>query len=125
MRSPKIDSPPGGNAPTELVVKDIKEGNGAEAKAGDNGPGPVLGRAAQGRHAVRRLVGPRRAVLVPARRGQVIPGWDQGVAGMKEGGRRVLVIPSDLGYGPPGLAGAIGPGETLVFVVDLEKIKSP
>ena len=57
--------------------------------------------------------------------GQVIPGWDQGVAGMKDGGRRVLTIPPDLGYGEAGAGGAIGPNETLVFVVDLEKISSP
>ena len=54
--------------------------------------------------------------------GMVIPGWDQGVAGMKEGGRRVLTIPSDLGYGDAGAPPTIPPGATLVFVVDLEKI---
>ena len=51
--------------------------------------------------------------------GQVIQGWDQGVAGMKVGGRRRLTIPSDLGYGPYGAGGVIKGGETLVFVVDL------
>jgi peptidylprolyl isomerase len=54
--------------------------------------------------------------------GQVIPGWDQGIVGMKEGGRRVLVIPPDLGYGAAGQPPSIGPNETLVFAVDLEKI---
>ena len=52
-------------------------------------------------------------------KGQVIPGWDQGVAGMKVGGRRRITIPPDLAYGKRGAGGVIGPDETLVFVVDL------
>jgi peptidylprolyl isomerase len=51
--------------------------------------------------------------------GQVIAGWDQGVAGMKVGGRRQLVIPPDLAYGDRGAGHAIAPGETLIFVCDL------
>jgi len=54
--------------------------------------------------------------------GQVIKGWDQGVAGMKVGGRRRLVIPARLGYGDRGAGRDIKPGETLVFVVDLLKV---
>ena len=52
---------------------------------------------------------------------RVIQGWDFGVAGMREGGRRTLVIPPSLGYGPRGM-GPIAPNETLVFVVDLVKV---
>src|SRR6059036_1851051 len=52
-------------------------------------------------------------------KGQVIPGWDQGVAGMRVGGRRRITIPPDLAYGKHGAGGVIGPDETLVFVVDL------
>lgn len=51
--------------------------------------------------------------------GQVISGWDQGVQGMKVGGRRQLVIPAHLAYGDRGAGGRIGPGETLIFVCDL------
>ena len=53
---------------------------------------------------------------------QVIAGWDEGVAGMKVGGRRQLTIPPDMGYGAAGAGGAIGPNETLIFVVDLRSI---
>ena len=56
--------------------------------------------------------------------GQVIPGWDQGVTGMKVGGRRELVIPPDLAYGGQGSPPAIGPDATLVFVIDLLDVKS-
>jgi len=56
-------------------------------------------------------------------KGQVIAGWDQGVAGMKVGGRRRITIPPDLAYGQRGAGGVIGPGETLVFVVDLVGVR--
>ena len=52
-------------------------------------------------------------------KGQVIRGWDEGVAGMKVGGRRRITIPPDMAYGTRGAGGVIGPNETLVFVVDL------
>jgi len=52
----------------------------------------------------------------------VIPGWDQGVAGMKEGGRRQLTIPPELAYGEEGRPPAIAPNDTLIFVIDLLKV---
>ena len=55
--------------------------------------------------------------------GDVIPGWDEGLVGMKEGGRRLLVIPGDLAYGPTGQPPDIGPDETLVFAVDLIEVE--
>ena len=54
----------------------------------------------------------------------MIKGWDEGIAGMKVGGRRELIVPPDLGYGPQGQPPAIGPNETLVFVVDLLDVQS-
>jgi peptidylprolyl isomerase len=56
-------------------------------------------------------------------KGKVIPGWDEGLAGMRVGGRRRLTIPPDLAYGQRGAGGVIGPGETLVFVVDLVGVR--
>ena len=56
-------------------------------------------------------------------KGQVISGWDQGVAGMKVGGRRRITTPPDLAYGKRGAGGVIGPDETLVFVVDLVGVR--
>jgi peptidylprolyl isomerase len=58
-------------------------------------------------------------------KGQVIAGWDQGVAGMRVGGRRRITIPPNLAYGKRGAGGVIGPDETLVFVVDLVGVRSP
>jgi peptidylprolyl isomerase len=52
----------------------------------------------------------------------VIAGWQEGIPGMKEGGRRLLIVPSELGYGAIGNGPAIGPNETLIFVVDLIKV---
>ena len=54
--------------------------------------------------------------------GMVIPGWDQGVQGMKVGGRRRLTIPPQMAYGSSGAGGVIGPNETLIFVVDLRNV---
>ena len=56
-------------------------------------------------------------------KGQVIPGWDLGVAGMRVGGRRRITIPPDLAYGKRGAGGVIGPDETLIFVVDLVDVR--
>jgi len=57
--------------------------------------------------------------------GRVIEGWERGVEGMRVGGRRVLVVPPDLGYGEGGVPGTIEPGETLVFVIDLLDVDPP
>ena len=118
IEKPVID-PPTGEPPATLEITDIWEGEGAEAAAGNTVTVHYAGVAfSSGREfdASWNRNSPFRFHLG---QGQVIAGWDQGVAGMKVGGRRKLVIPPDLGYGDQGAGGAIKPGETLVFVVDL------
>jgi len=113
-------SAPNGQPPTKLEMKDIFVGTGKEAVATS-----VL-------EVHYTLMAWSSGVLVESSwdSGQsatfplsgVILGWQQGIPGMKEGGRRLLVIPPDLGYGAQGAGGAIGPNETLIFVVDLIKV---
>jgi peptidylprolyl isomerase len=122
---PKVTVPSGGTAPTGLLYKDLKVGKGAEAAAGqtvDVQYTGVLLKDGTKFDASWDRGGEPFSFSLGA--GMVIPGWDQGVAGMKKGGRRLLVIPPDLAYGANG-SGPIGPNEPLVFVVDLENIKSP
>ena len=110
---------PKGKAPKKLVVKDLKEGSGPVAENGSNVQVQYVGISfANGRQFDASWDrGEPFAFQLGA--GQVIPGWDKGVAGMKVGGRRQLVIPPALAYGKQGSPPAIGPDETLVFVVDL------
>jgi peptidylprolyl isomerase len=120
MDATKPDVPvPGGEPPTELGIEDLAVGDGAEAAAGSavdvhyvgvswTSGGQFDASWDRGEPFSFRLGG-----------GEVIPGWDRGVAGMRVGGRRRLTIPPDLAYGTRGAGGVIGPDETLVFVVDL------
>ena len=115
---PEIDFP-GNVAPTELVIEDIKHGDGVVAKAGDAISAHYVGVA----HSTGEEFDASwtRGAPLDFRLGvgQVIKGWDEGIAGMKVGGRRKLTIPASLAYGDRGAGGAIKPGETLIFVVDL------
>jgi peptidylprolyl isomerase len=121
-KKPRIPKQPG-DAPSQLVVQDVVKGKGAKAE-----DGKVL---------TVRYVGVRfrdnqqfdaswerkpNEFKFPLGGGQVIPGWDQGIKGMRVGGRRQLTIPADLAYGAQGQPPDIGPNETLVFVVDLKKV---
>jgi peptidylprolyl isomerase len=112
------DTPP----PCNLVVGDIVEGTGPAAKAGD----PLTMKYVGVLYATGKQFdaswdrGQDFPFTLGA--GNVIQGWDQGLVGMKQGGRRQLIIPPQLGYGDQGAGADIPPGATLIFVVDLVKI---
>jgi peptidylprolyl isomerase len=112
------DYPP----PTELQVIDITEGDGPEASAGSQVSVHYVGVAHSTGEEFDSSWNRGAPLDFPLGAGRVIQGWDSGVAGMKVGGRRRLVIPPHLGYGDRGAGGAIKPGETLIFVVDLVNV---
>lgn len=115
---PEVDFP-GGEPPTDLQVTDITVGEGAEAAPGNTVQVHYVGVAFSTGDEFDASYNRGTPLEFPLGAGYVIPGWDQGVAGMKVGGRRQLVIPPHLAYGDRGAGGAIKPGETLIFVVDL------
>jgi len=115
---PEIDFP-GGEPPKNLEITDVWEGDGAVAKAGDTVAVHYVGVAYSTGEEFDASWNRGEPLQFRLGVGQVIAGWDQGVQGMKVGGRRQLVIPPDLAYGDRGAAGAIAPGETLIFVCDL------
>jgi peptidylprolyl isomerase len=116
---PHVYVPAGEAPPAELVIEDIEEGTGEEAKAGHTVEVHYAGNAWSTRQQFDASWDRGDTFSFRLGAGQVIGGWDQGVVGMKVGGRRRLVIPPQLGYGSRGAGGVIKPNETLVFVVDL------
>jgi peptidylprolyl isomerase len=116
---PEIQIPAGEAPPSNLVTDDLRAGDGAEATAGTEVQVHYVGVAWSDGQQFDASWDRRSPLTFRLGAGQVIAGWDQGVAGMKVGGRRRIVIPPDLGYGDAGAGGVIAPGETLVFVVDL------
>lgn len=118
IEKPEIDFP-GGEPPANLEIKDIWEGDGPVAKAGDTVSVHYVGVAFSSGEEFDASWNRGTALQFKLGVGQVIAGWDQGVQGMKVGGRRQLVIPAHLAYGDRGAGGAIKPGETLIFVCDL------
>jgi len=110
-----------GKPSTKLVVKDLKTGHGKAAKAGDKLSVNYVGVSCSTGKAFDASYPRHQPFSLTLGQGQVIPGWDQGLVGMKEGGQRELIIPAELGYGATG-SGSIKPNETLIFVVDLVKI---
>jgi peptidylprolyl isomerase len=113
---------PKGPAPKKLVVKEIEKGSGEEAKAGDEVTVQYVGVDYKNGEEFDSSWSRDEPFTFTLGEGQVIPGWDQGVAGMKVGGRRELIIPPELAYGKAGSPPAIGPNETLVFVIDLLEV---
>jgi peptidylprolyl isomerase len=110
---------PKGAPPKKLVVKEIEEGTGATAKAGDQVTVQYVGVNYKTGKEFDSSWSRNEPFTFNLGAGEVIPGWDEGVAGMKVGGRRELIIPPELGYGEAGSPPAIPPNETLIFVIDL------
>ncbi|MCX0242943.1 FKBP-type peptidyl-prolyl cis-trans isomerase [Streptomyces drozdowiczii] len=116
---PEVDFP-GGEPPADLEIKDIWEGDGEEAKAGQFVSVHYVGVAFSTGEEFDASWNRGKPLQFQLGAGQVIAGWDKGVQGMKVGGRRQLTIPAHLAYGDRGAGGgAIAPGETLIFVCDL------
>lgn len=116
---PHVFVPPGEAPPKELLVEDLVEGDGPAAVDGGEVEVHYVGVAWSNRRQFDASWDRGSTFRFPLGKGQVIKGWDQGVAGMKVGGRRRITIPPSLGYGKAGAGGVIRGGETLVFVVDL------
>jgi peptidylprolyl isomerase len=118
---PTITKPPGAE-PKTLVKKDIQVGSGPAAKAGDKVSVQYVGVSYTNGRQFDASWDRGQPFDFTLGGGDVIQGWDQGVAGMKVGGRRELIIPPDLAYGAQGSPPTIGPNETLIFVIDLISI---
>ncbi len=114
---------PKGKAPKTLVIKDIEKGTGATAEAGKQVTVQYVGVSAVNGRQFDASWDRGEPFSFQLGSGGVIQGWDQGVEGMKVGGRRQLVIPPDLAYGAEGSPPSIGPNETLVFVIDLLSVQ--
>lgn len=119
---PEIDFPEG-EPPTELVLEDITVGEGEEATAGNTVSCHYVGVSHSTGEEFDASWNRGEPLSFRLGAGQVISGWDQGIQGMKVGGRRRITIPPHLGYGERGAGGVIKPGETLIFVVDLMGVR--
>jgi peptidylprolyl isomerase len=118
IEKPEVDFPDG-EPPTELEISDIWEGDGAVAKAGNTVQVHYVGVAYSTGEEFDTSWSRGEPLEFRLGVGQVIAGWDQGVQGMRVGGRRQLIIPPGLAYGDRGAGRSIAPGETLIFVCDL------
>jgi peptidylprolyl isomerase len=114
---------PDGPPPDELEVEDLVEGDGDEAQQGDLLEVEYVGVLYENGSEFDSSWERDEPFAFQLGAGMVIPGWDEGLEGMREGGRRRLTIPPDLAYGEAGAPPDIGPGETLVFVIDLVDLR--
>jgi peptidylprolyl isomerase len=114
---------PSGAPPDDLVIEDLTLGTGTEATSGKTVDVHYVGVGWSSQKQFDASWDRGDPFSFQLGAGRVIKGWDQGVAGMKVGGRRRLTIPAKLGYGERGAGRDIKPGETLVFVVDLLAVK--
>ncbi len=118
---PKI-AVPEGDAPTQLIIEDHVVGDGGEATSGVQANVDYVGVSWSTGAEFDASWNRGEPLSFTIGAGQVIAGWDQGVAGMRVGGRRTITIPPEMGYGAAGAGGVIGPNETLIFTVDLRSI---
>ena len=118
MSKPIVEIP-AESPPAALVLDDLEVGTGPEAVPGKRVAVHYVGVAWSNGSEFDSSFGRGEPLVFNLGAGQVIQGWDTGIAGMKVGGRRRITIPPHLGYGARGAAGVIKPNETLVFVCDL------
>ena len=121
MRKPDVTVPETA-PPTELVITDDVEGTGDEAASGQQVTVHYVGVSWSTGEEFDASWNRMEPFRFPLGQGYVIQGWDQGVQGMKVGGRRTLHIPPEMGYSAQGAGGVIAPNETLIFVVDLLEV---
>jgi peptidylprolyl isomerase len=120
---PSVEIPADETPSVELQLEDIELGDGEEALSGQTVEVHYVGVSWATGKEFDASWNRGQTFKFGLGRSQVIAGWDQGVAGMKVGGRRRITIPPHLGYGKRGAGGVIGPDETLVFVVDLVSVR--
>ncbi|HWD95755.1 MAG TPA: FKBP-type peptidyl-prolyl cis-trans isomerase [Acidimicrobiales bacterium] len=123
MSEKPLVEPHVGPAPDELLIEEIVVGDGAVAASGQSAVVHYVGVGASSGEEFDASWNRNEPFAFNLGAGQVIKGWDEGVVGMRVGGRRRLVIPSHLAYGERGAGGVIAPHETLIFVVDLLELR--
>ncbi len=119
---PKV-TVPDGPPPKKLEIKELHEGDGAEAKSGSKVTVQYVGVNYKNGKEFDSSWSRNEPFPLTLGAGLVIPGWEQGIEGMKVGGRRELIIPPELAYGEEGRPPAIPSNETLVFVIDLLEVE--
>ena len=119
---PEVDFP-GGEPPEDLEISDLQVGTGPEATSGRRVRVHYVGVAFSTGEEFDASYNRGDPLEFKLGAGQVIAGWDSGVAGMRVGGRRQLIIPPHLAYGNRGAGNVIAPGETLIFIVDLLAVR--